>query len=1228
MPQWTHDQQAAISNRGGTLLVSAAAGSGKTAVLVERVLQQLTDPVDPVSIDRLLLVTFTNAAAAEMRERIGAALRDAVANDPSNTRLRRQLFLVHQAQIMTVHAMCLQLVREQAATLGIAPDFRLMDEQESTLLRRETLEILLEEAYEEADPGFLSLCDLLSAGRDDAKLGEVILGTYEKIQAHPDPRAFLEQVRRGLYAADMNTPHGRVLLEQARTAAEYGATFLRNAIALTVGVDVLEDAYLPALTSDLNQANRLLDVLRQGDWDTCVQAAQAIHFDRLKSASKCEDKERMAELKAMRAEWKDIAGVIRDRWLTEPVQEAVADRVFTTPVLAALIAIVNRFDTAFAAAKRARNAADFSDLEHFAVKLLYQEHSDRAVTPDASHVPDTPNNSNNPNHPDPPNDPENQPSALAKTLSENYTEIAVDEYQDTNAVQDAIFRALSRQETNLFLVGDVKQSIYGFRLADPSIFLKKYRAFADYEQAQPGQPRRVILGQNFRSRRAVLDACNYLFTAVMGDTVGGLRYTDAEALHLGATYPDEGHPRYNTEVMLIDAEGLSQEEDSPDKTRLEAQFVAMRIRTLLTERFLVTDKETGALRPVTPDDIVILLRSTKAKARVYLSVLKEAGIAASADERGALLETAEVSAIVSLLFVIDNPRQDVDLIGTLRSPMFGFTEQELAEIRLMDEEASYYDALRKAGETMPKVADFLKKLDALREFAYDQPVHRLLWEIYDKTGVLGLYGALPNGAQRQSNLLAFFERARAFEDQEYHGLFAFVRLLAGMKETQSDFQTAGTEALEGAVRVMSIHRSKGLEFPVVIVADCGKRFNEMDLQDPILIHSQLGFGSKCKDTKRGIQYDSVERTAVTVQQRKEMVSEELRVLYVAMTRAKEKLILTCSSSGMSRLLQKAARLAALDELPQYAMGAVRSFASWILTPLLRHPCTRALRQEYGLSVPEQPTTCDSFTVSLYHTEDLHLSQTVSAPLSEVATQETVVVQPSLPYPHAYLAQIPSKLTATGIRRGYRAREAAEHTTPARPAVALRAPFFEQQTRQLTAAEIGIAHHFFMQFCDFQTACQPGGVATEIKRLADRNILSAEQAAVIDQTKIETFFASSLYRNVIASNPIQREFKFSVLIPAKNYFPEAAETPDENVLLQGVIDCLVTLPKGFVIVDFKTGRVTRSWLPARAETYRAQMDAYVLAIEQIFHRPVYEQLLYFFEAGQTYSLVNGLDSPLL
>ena len=440
-----------------------------------------------------------------------------------------------------------------------------------------------------------------------------------------------------------------------------------------------------------------------------------------------------------------------------------------------------------------------------------------------------------------------------------------------------------------------------------------------------------------------------------------------------------------------------------------------------------------------------------------------------------------------------------------------------------------------------------------------------------------------------------------------------------MQETGEDFQTVGAEATGGAVRILSIHKSKGLEFPVVVVAGCASQFNEIDLREPVLVHKELGFGSKCRDLERGVQYDTVERTAVAVQQRREMVSEELRVLYVALTRAREKLIITAASGTLEKSLQKWAQWAALDELPQYAMGAVRAPLAWIVAPLLRHPASRALRETYALEVPEHGTDCDAFTMRVFRPDEI-----TEAALPEVlrfadVDAQDYTVQPYLRYPNAFLSELPSKLTATGLGRGYRADEAAEQTPPPRREVKLRAPLFEQGQRRLTPAEVGTAHHLFMQFCDFDAAAAPGGVERERQRLEEARLLSPQQAAAIDPRKIERFFASDLYRGLMAEHPVRREFKFSVLVPAAQYFPVAEQAPEEKVLLQGVIDCLIDTPEGFVILDFKTDRVSESGVSARAEQYRAQMQAYMLAVREIFARPVCRCVLYFFHNGLTWTV---------
>ncbi len=1171
MNQWTSDQLTAITAHGSDLLVSAAAGSGKTAVLVERVIRRLTDPKEPVDIDRFLLVTYTNAAAAEMRGKLADAIAARLEQEPDNVRLRRQLFLVHKARITTVHAFCLTLVREQAAVLGLTPDFRLMDDGERGTLRDEVLEEVLESLYAAEDKGFLALVDLLANGQDDKPLVATVLDTFEKTRAHADPDAFLEQVRQGLMdgGSPAQTPHGKLLLEQAKEAVQYGLAFLHRGLELLAEEETLEAAYAPAFHSDIRQAEQLLDAIQSADWDLAVECAQNLHFDRLGSIRGYEDKEFQEQIKGLREEWKTAAGEIRSKLLCVTTEQAAYDRALNRPALDALVRVVQQFAHAFSEEKRQRGLADFNDLEHFAVALLYRE--------------------------------DGTPSLLAERLADSFTEILVDEYQDTNGVQDAIFQAIAHG--NLFMVGDVKQSIYGFRLADPYIFLDKYKSFVDEPEADKG--RRVVLSKNFRSRAEVLDTVNYIFEAVMSETVGDLTYTDREALHLGASYPDAKN-RCDTELWMLDTSGSSGE----DKALLEARMIAKRIRKLIDSGFPVLERGAEGTRPLCASDVVILMRSPKSRAATYRQALGEYGLYAQTEESTGLLQTTEIGTIVSLLSVIDNPRQDVPLIGVMRSPLYDFTEEELAQIRLIDRTISFYDAARQSED--PKVQAFLRELDDLRTLSCDMPVYRLLWLIYDRTGALGLFGAMPGGTQRQRNLLSFFERARGFEQSGTRGLFRFVRMLRLMEERGEDFEAVREEGGDGAVRIMSIHKSKGLEFPVVILADTAKRFNERDLTESILVHPSLGFGAKCRDLSRGVRYDTLERQAVAVRMRQQAVSEELRVLYVALTRAKEKMIITCASAQFGTQLSRLARLAALGKLPAYAMGGVHSAMAWIAAPLFRHPKAEQLRTYSEEHVEMDGHAPDHMQFYFCKPEDLTSMELVKE--AEGAFAELPVVPPRLVYQNSILADIPAKMTATGVKKSYKAVETAEETQVARPETELRRPDFEQRTHGLTPAERGTAHHLFMQFCDFD-ACEGGRVEEEINRLRTLRILSEEQADAVEPERISRFFASDLYKKQMCRGDIRREFKFSVTVPISDYYPEAEGVSDQ-VLLQGVIDCLSETEDGFQIIDFKTDRVGRRYMQQRAEQYRAQLDAYQVAVEKIFGKPVLSRALYFFSANST------------
>lgn len=1180
---WTPEQRAAIDNRGGTLLVSAAAGSGKTAVLVQRVLERVLDTEAPCDIDSFLIVTFTRAAASEMRGKIADALTELAAKNPRDARLRRQLMLVHRAKITTVHAFCMGLLREHFHELGLPPDFRTADESEQNAMQLEVLEDVLEAQYARGDEGFSALVDALSGGRDDRQLRDIVLETFKNLQASPQPAKVLAGYREKFirpFDRLADTDWGRELLDTARDRIVYAISTLDDALEEMQGAADVCEKYEPAFLDDRNQARNLLALVEDGAWDEAVRQCRAARRGRMRLAAirSYEDKAFLDRLKRAREVWKDISFDLSDSVLCVSEAEVRLDMEMMAPAVCALCDTVQAFMEAYQAEKLRRGVVDFNDLEHFAVALLV--------------------------------DADGSPTQLAKEM--HFSEIMVDEYQDTNAVQDTIFRAVSEAEKNIFMVGDVKQSIYRFRLADPAIFLQKYLDYADAESVHDDSPRRIVLSRNFRSRPEVLDSVNYLFAALMSERLGDLDYTAREALYAGAAFP-QGEDDYRTEVCML--ETSSEDEDTPAAIRQEAAYCADRIRQMLDDGFRVTDQQTGQLRPCRPEDFVILLRSVKNKAPVFQQELTLRGIPSAADTPDDMLDTPEILTLTAWLEMVDNPRQDVPLLAALTSPLAGFTEEELAEIRLADREQDFYCALCAAAQTMPKAKAFLEQLDELRLLAADLPVRQLLWRIVDSTGALGVFGAMPNGRARQHHITALLALAGSFERGGSRGLFAFVRYLRELRETGGTLTVPDSEEAAGIVRIMTIHKSKGLEFPIVILANCAKRFNELDLHKPVLLHERMGVSMRCRDTQRGIQYDGLDRRAIASALRREMVSEELRILYVALTRAKEKLICTCALRGMEKQAEKWAAIAALDPIPPYALAGANQYALWLGVPLLRHPNAGELRQLCARMPELDANAPDCFTV---HVVPYRRQEEIAAAddHGHIAEREHMEAPQLRPYAADCLRDLPSKLTATAITDSFRAQEAQEETVPPKQETSLRRPFFDREARGLTPSETGTAHHLFLQFCDFALCETAEGRESERNRLRERHILSEAQAAAIDLDHIAAFFSSDLYRLVRHAKAVRREFKFSILVPAADYYPQAADFPQEQVLMQGVIDCLIETEDGMMVLDFKTDRVSKSGAYRRAARYQAQLAAYRRAAETIFGKPVVKCALFFLHTGTT------------
>jgi len=1179
----TPQQKAAVENRGGSLLVSAAAGSGKTRVLVERLFRYVTE--ERHNIDDFLIITYTRAAAAELRGKIAAELSRRMGEDPSNAHLRRQLLRVYQADIKTVDAFCTALLRENTHLLAreedshaLTPDFRVLDDGEAVLIRRRVLNRVLSGFYENLTPGAGQLADTLGAGRDDSALAELVLELYDKLQSHASPEGWLLQSRAAWEtpaASFDETPYARVLLDSVRRRAAHWADQLRRGAERTEGDPALASGYGAKF---LTASRGFYALSRTPDWGAARELASAVAFPKLATPKGRKEDPLVLALKQVWEGAKDALKPLRS-WLDVTGEEALEDLRAVAPAMLALLDLTAGFSAAFRAEKLRLNAADFSDQEHLALALL--------VKPDGA------------------------PTDLGQQVSARYAEILVDEYQDTNEVQNAIFRAVSRDGKNLFTVGDVKQSIYRFRLADPTIFLRKYAAFQPHTRAAEGEDRKITLSQNFRSRQEVLDAANFVFENILSVEMGELEYDEDAALHFGAAYypPRTG---CQTEFHLLSARQKSVENPYPvKKLTAEARFAARRIRELLDEGFPVTAPD-GTLRPCKPEDIVILMRSPGSRVAAFAAALAEREIPCSFQEDSGFFETMEVSTAVSLLELIDNPRQDVPLISVLRSPIFGFTPDHLAEIRAAAPEGDFYQAV--ASSESPDCAAFLETLNALRLAARDMSVHRLLWHIYNTQNLLGLYGAMDHGLERRENLITLARQAEKFESGGCRGLFAFVtRLRRLLEEEEAPGASSGGAA--GGVRLMSIHKSKGLEFPIVILADLDHAFSRQDFDASVLVHPALGLGPRRVDLERKIRYPTLARVAVEETARRENLAEEQRVLYVAMTRPKEKLILVESLYFAETRLQRLAATATLP-VPPEAIAACRTFGEWLLLCLLCRPEAEPLRALAGAEVPVSPGSGAPWEVFLHDCGEYRNSPPRPGLAQEAAVPE-VPFDPALlafQYPYRRESALPAKLTATQLKGRPLDQEIAEHAAHTPYLRPLSQPKFRREEKGLTPAERGSATHLVLQYLDFGDPGVPGQIAA----LEQKELLTRQQAQAVDVPALERLLASPLAEELRAAEAAGRkplrEYRFTLLVPAREYDPQAAE--EDAILLQGVADLCFETEAGLTVVDFKTDHVfTGQEVLDRAERYRPQLEAYSLALTRVLGVPVTRRVLYFLAPGR-------------
>ena len=1150
---FTPEQRAAIDTRGSTVLVSAAAGSGKTRVLTERLMAYLTDAENPVDIDRFLVITYTRAAAAELRSRILDGIYARIASDPENRRLRRQAALCARAEIGTIHSFCADFLRANCAALALAPDFQVADTERCIALRTTALEHTLERAYArmDADAGFRLLADTVGNGRDDARLGELVLTLYDKMQCHARPEQWAAQQVELLALDGVTdagaTPWGRSLLARVRESAAHWAGVLDEQLDIMAAHD-MEWLYGIYGTSFGSTAAGLRAVVRACDqsWDTAVAALQDVPFPRLGSTRKPPDPDVRDRVKAQRDAAKKAIQTLQKQ-INIPSAQALADLHTTAPAMQALLALTLDFGAAYAAEKRRRSLVDFSDLEHMTAQLL--------------------------------TDDDGAPTELARQLSGRYTEIMVDEYQDVSEVQDLIFRAVSRGGNNLFFVGDVKQSIYRFRLADPTIFLEKYARFADYCDALPGQPRRILLRENFRSRRAVLAAANHVFSNIMSRALGELDYDDAARLRAGASYPgDDVLP----ELAVLELPDADDDAPTPEKSALEADYVAQRIRALIDGGATVW--ENGAKRPAHYGDVVILLRSANSVGPVYRAALEAHGIPVSAETSGGFYTSEEVSV--------------------LRSPLFGLTADDLAAVRTCDREHDFYTAVTLAAETRDDCRDFLDVLARYRALSIELPLSEFLWHVVDDRAVMALTSAMPDGELRRRNVLLLLDLAQQFERTGARGLHRFLLWMQRQEAEGEEPAVPGSESR--SVRILSIHKSKGLEFPFVFLCDTARLFNKSDTRASVLVHPALGLGPKCTDLEHGVEYPTIARQAIAAQLLTEMLSEEMRLLYVAMTRAKERLVITGTVRDIGKTVSTLTATATVPLAPEL-LRAAQSPLHWLLQSALLDREERFLRRNYVY------LTADAAAGSAEAEAAPALPEPDPALLAQL--ERTLTFR----YAHAQATELPSKVTATELKR-LEAEDAPPEDAGA-PLLAcaprtqtFRRPDFSARERRLTAAERGTATHRTLQYLRFADARTPEGIAAQVQALAARGLLTAREAQAVNTASLLQLMRTPLGSALAAAEAagtLRREFRFSLLCPAETFFPGADE---EQVLLQGVVDAWFETPDGLVIVDYKTDRICPDAVPERTAYYAAQLRAYAGAMARITGRPVCRRTLYFLHCG--------------
>ena len=1230
--KWTEEQKQAIYENGSNILVAAAAGSGKTAVLVERIINKIIN--ENIDIDKLLVVTFTNAAASEMRERVLNAIYKKIDEDPENEKLQRQITLLNKASICTIDSFCLDVVRNNFFEIDIAPNFRIGDTTEIEILKQDVLEDLFEEKYEAEDEDFTKLINTYTSYKDDTPLKELILKIYTYIQSNPFPEKWLNEKIEMFNLADKleenfaDTIWGNLLLKQVKEVVEDAELKLDAEKQNLAKYPELEKYYL-IINDDIEQLEMLK--VNLNSWDKAYEIASNIKFKTWVTDKK------------ITLEAKDIAKSVRDavkanlKKVTEKIlifnsKEANEDINDMYDVLKKLENIILEFGQKFEKRKKDKNIVDFSDVEHFALKILLNQ--------------------------------DGTPSEIAKKYQEKYEEIAIDEYQDSNLVQEYILTSISRGN-NIFMVGDVKQSIYKFRQARPDLFLEKYKTYQTKANKGAEDDLKIQLFKNFRSRKEVLDFSNKIFTSIMSEELGELNYTEEEYLNLGANYEDTNQDlKAEIDILLTDdieteqkasttttsnwKETNEDENDSEEEIErvenieLEAKFVANRIKELVENKFQIYDAKKQEKRDIKYKDIVVLLRSTKDPAPIFEKEILNLGMPVFSDSSAEYLESIEIQTIMSLLKIIDNPLQEIPLVAVMRSMIGGFTDNDLVEIRLSDKYDNFYNTILKSKQSVSnplraKIDQFLNNLEMWRKEQEYLSLDEFIWKIYNDTGYYNYVGLMTNGELRQANLKMLFERAKQCESISFKGLFNFINYIEKVKTSSKDMDSAKIIGEnDDVIRIMSIHKSKGLEFPVVFLSGTGKQFNMQDLNNKILLHPEIGIGVKYIDYDRQIEYDTLSKQAMRNQIMLETLSEEMRVLYVALTRAKEKLIITGYSTadkqkGLHEMHDK------YSELNSILLKKCKTYLDWIELVYMYNEnvmkelaeinisekrdilkiCGEAKNDEKDNEAKDIIKKIENYDIDKACADD---------EVNVKVEREKILNMLEYKYKHQNATTIPTKTSVTEIKMRKtepvpnaqctkKNQSCEQNRTGPKCAVSKTEPvpnvpkFLQDDNDiKITNAQKGTLIHLCMQKLDLSNKNYTYSQIKElIQDLESRKIITHKEAESININKVYQFTKSKLWEEMIHAHVVQREKAFYISIPAKEIYHEDLE---ENVLVQGVIDLYyINSNNELVLVDFKTDYVEDRNEKILIDKYKVQLDLYRRALEQALNKTVNKVYIY-------------------